>query len=506
MVIETSTKSMIRPGIAEAAELRSRGNLTALVREMPGDLATPVSVFLKLRTGRPAFLLESVEHGEHTGRYSFMGIEPSAVATIRGDDALILSDGQALIQDIREDDPLSIPKSWLHGVQPVFSKDVPPFIGGAVGYLGYDMVRHFEPRLGRTTRPATGFDLPEAVFMRFDSLVAFDHVKHKLLVIALIRLDGDLEENYTQGVQRIENIVARLSGPLPDPLPSAVRPGGELTSNYTGESYGKAVLAAKEYIAAGDIFQVVLSQRLQRGTDAHPFAIYRALRMINPSPYMFYLDLPDDMQMIGSSPEVLVRLQDGQATVRPLAGTRRRGATPEEDAALAQELLADPKERAEHVMLVDLGRNDLGRVCRYGTVRVPRIMDIEKYSHVMHIVSDVVGELDGDHDAFDLLRAVFPAGTVSGAPKIRAMEIIDELEPCRRGPYAGSVGYIGYDGNMDTCITIRTIVMKNQVAYVQAGAGLVADSDPQREYEETLHKASALAEAIHLAEQGFAEG
>jgi anthranilate synthase component 1 len=263
------------------------------------------------------------------------------------------------------------------------------------------------------------------------------------------------------------------------------------------------VKRAKEYIAAGDIFQVVLSQRLQRWTGAEPFAIYRVLRMLNPSPYMFYLDLPDDLHLIGSSPEMLVRLEGDRAEVRPLAGTRPRGNSPEEDEALAEELLADPKERAEHVMLVDLGRNDLGRVCRYGTVQVPLLMGIERYSHVMHIVSEVVGELDATHDAFDLLRATFPAGTVSGAPKVRAMEIIDELEGTRRGPYAGAVGYFSYSGNMDTCITIRTIVVKNQTAYVQAGAGIVADSDPTREYKETLHKAQALAEAIEQAEQGL---
>jgi len=345
--------------------------------------------------------------------------------------------------------------------------------------------------------------LPDAVFLLSDSLVAFDHVQRKLLVTALMRLDGDLVTAHAEAVERIEEMIARLNRSLPEqPRPSA-QVGGELESNLTPEAFRTAVLKAKDYIAAGDIFQVVLSQRLQRWTGADPFMIYRALRMINPSPYMFYFDLPDDLHLIGSSPEVLVRLQGRRAELRPLAGTRPRGATPEADAALARELLADPKERAEHVMLVDLGRNDLGRVCRYGTVQVPTVMDIETYSHVMHIVSDVVGELAEGKDAFDLLRATFPAGTVSGAPKIRAMEIIDELEPCRRGPYAGAVGYVGYDGNMDTCIAIRTIVMKNQIAYVQAGAGIVADSDPQREYEETLHKARALAEAIRLAEQGL---
>ena len=505
--MEKPTATHGHPTRGELAALAERANLAPLIWELPGDLETPVSLFLKLQTGGPAFLLESVEQGARTGRYSFVGLAPRAVATIRGDQALVLGDQGAEMHDLGGRDPLCLVKGWLEGVQLALTGQVPPFLGGAVGYVGYDMVRHFEPRLKHTLPPATPFDLPDAVFLLCNGLVVFDHALRKLQVVALVPLDGDLEAAHAEATEKAEEVIARIGQPLHERRPC--RPASsesKLLSNMTADDFKRMVLKAQEYIAAGDIFQVVLSQRLQRRTHADPFLVYRALRMINPSPYMFYLALPDDLHLIGSSPEVLVRLQGRQAEVRPLAGTRRRGATAGEDAGLARELLADPKERAEHVMLVDLARNDLGRVCRYGTVRVPTMMDVERYSHVMHIVSDVTGELADGRDALGLLRATFPAGTVSGAPKIRAMEIIDELEPGRRGPYAGAVGYVGYDGNMDTCITIRTIVMKNQIAYVQAGAGIVADSDPQREYEETLHKARALAEAIRLAEQGLTEG
>jgi anthranilate synthase component 1 len=490
----------IYPQEEELPALAERGNLTVLVKEMLGDLETPVSAFVKLDGYGPAFLLESVEQGGRTGRYSFVGVDPRAIAIIRGGEALTISEGRAEQLDLTGRDPLSIVEDWLADVEPAFPEGIPSFVGGAVGYVGYDMIRFFEPRLQRTARPAGGFDLPEAVFMLSDTLIAFDHFQRKLFLMATMRLDGDREAAYAAAKARIEGLAERLNRPLPRRETRPAKAQGTLESNMSRDEFEAAVRQAKEYIAAGDIFQVVLSQRLRRWTHVDPFEIYRVLRMINPSPYMFYLSLPDDLRLIGSSPEVLVRLQGTQAEVRPLAGTRPRGMTVERDAALATELLADPKERAEHVMLVDLGRNDLGRVCRYGTVQVPTMMEVERYSHVMHIVSDVVGELEGEQDAFDLLRATFPAGTVSGAPKIRAMEIIDELEPQRRGPYAGAVGYIGFDGNMDMCITIRTIMMKNQVAYVQAGAGIVADSDPGREYQETLHKAQALAEAIEMAE------
>ena len=498
MVTEHTIRRLY-PALDDLPALAQQGNRTALILELPGDLETPVSVFLKLSGDGPAFLLESVEQGQHIGRYSFVGFEPRAVAIMREQETLLLGDRAE--RRLHGGNPLSSVQEWLAAVKPVLPAGAPPLWGGIVGYVGYDMVRHFEPRLQRTARPASAFDLPDAVFLLCDNLVVFDHVQRKLLAVAGLPLDGDLTAAYAGACEQINTMAMRLRQPLAQEPETGAQPNGDLRSNVEAEEFYAAVLKAKEYIAAGDIFQVVLSQRLERMTNAQPFQIYRALRMINPSPYMFYLHLPDDLHLIGSSPEVLVRLRGRQAEVRPLAGTRRRGKTAEEDAALCKELLADPKERAEHVMLVDLGRNDLGRVCKPGTVRVPTLMDVEYYSHVMHIVSDAIGELAEGRDAFDLLKATFPAGTVSGAPKIRAMEIIDELEPCRRGPYAGAVGYIGYDGQMDMCITIRTIVMKNRIAYVQAGAGIVADSDPQREYQETLNKAQALAEAIRLAEQ-----
>jgi anthranilate synthase component 1 len=362
------------------------------------------------------------------------------------------------------------------------------------------VVRFFEPvPLGR--KPGIG--LPEAVFMLAESLVIFDHVKHRLLIVANAHINGDAAAAYALAKTKIDRMVARLRQPLPENAMDRSRNTDGPTgwkSNFDQPAFESMVRAAKEYIAAGDIFQVVLSQRLARKTTADPFAIYRALRTLNPSPYMFFLKLPRDTHLIGASPEMLTRLEEGRAEVRPIAGTRPRGVSPAEDEALAEELLADPKERAEHVMLVDLGRNDLGRVCRYGSVHVPEMMLVERYSHVMHIVSDVQGELNEDLNAFDLLRATFPAGTVSGAPKVRAMEIIAELEGEKRAHYAGAVGYFGYSGNMDTCIAIRTIAMQGDCAYVQAGAGIVADSDPTREFHETMSKAQALAEAVNMAE------
>jgi anthranilate synthase component 1 len=391
--------------------------------------------------------------------------------------------------------------------------DLPRFSGGAVGFLSYDAVRRFE-RLPTTT--GDHLDLPEAAFMLADTLIAFDHARQRLLIIANARLEGDTRAAYRRATARIDEIVARLRAPASQPLPTyaPTRPDANatsftssatsFTSNFSQDQFEAIVREAKEYIAAGDIFQVVLSQRLSGRTSAHPFAIYRALRRLNPSPYMVFMRFPGGLgapplHVIAASPEMHVRLENGVAEVRPIAGTRPRGTSPTEDAALADELLTDEKERAEHVMLVDLGRNDLGRVCEYGSVRVEEMMIIERYSHVMHIVSDVRGRLQAERDAFDLLRATFPAGTVSGAPKVRAMEIIEGLESTRRGLYAGAIGYVGYDGAMDSCITIRTIVMQGDTVHIQAGAGIVADSDPTREYHETLNKARALAEAVQVA-------
>ncbi|MFQ5343137.1 MAG: anthranilate synthase component I [Anaerolineae bacterium] len=501
---------MIRPTLDEFEHLAKQGNLIPVYRELPADLETPVSVFLKLRGDGPAFLLESVERGEQVGRYSFLATDPQRRLVGYGDHVLIHNNGEVEARPLEAgQDPLSPIEAFLSQFQLVETPGLPRFVGGAVGYMSYDLVRFFE-RL-----PATAHDdlqLPLCHFLFTDTLVIFDHVKHKLLILALAHINGSPKAAYDDAVSRIANITTHLQQPLihpasriPHPASRTPHPAPRITSNMTQRQFEHIVHTAKEHIAAGDIFQVVLSQRFARQTRAGSFAIYRALRMLNPSPYMVFMQL-GDLDIISSSPEMLVRLDQGTAEVRPIAGTRPRGATPEEDTALAEELLADPKERAEHVMLVDLGRNDLGRVCAYGSVEVPELMTIERYSHVMHIVSSVRGRLNGARNAFDLLRATFPAGTVSGAPKVRAMEIIEELEGVRRGPYAGAIGYFSYGGSMDTCITIRTILKQGDTAYIQAGAGIVADSEPAREYQECVNKAAALAEAITTAERGLEIG
>ncbi len=479
--------------------------LVPVFRDLPADLETPVSVFLKLRLTAPCFLLESVERGEQVGRYSFIGINPSLVLQASEDEGIITQNGLVsripLALKPKALSPLDLIQDLLAQYKVAQTPGLPPFFGGAVGYLSYDMVRFLE-RLPAC--PEDELRLPDCVFLFTDTLIIFDHVQVKIKVVANARVNNDATTAYQDAVDKIDAIVSTLDKPLPiEPL--STTPIGddkvisELRSNFTPDEFKTRVKAAKEYIAAGDAFQIVLSQRLRRQTNARPFAIYRALRMLNPSPYMFYLDF-GGFQLIGSSPEMLVKLQEDKAETRPIAGTRPRGANEEEDKVMIADLLADPKERAEHVMLVDLGRNDLGRVCRYGQVKVPLFMGTEKYSHVIHIVSSVKGELKEGHDAFDLLRACFPAGTVTGAPKIRAMEIINELEGLRRGPYAGAVGYFSFTGNMDTCITIRTIVMVGNKVYLQGGAGIVADSDPEREYQESLNKVEVLGEAVRLAE------
>ncbi|MCL4395246.1 MAG: anthranilate synthase component I, partial [Chloroflexi bacterium] len=426
---------------------------------------------------------------------------PYRVLTLRGDRVSVRDDRgvQTTLLDGR--DPLAVLRDLLAPYRSVIVPGLPRFFGGAVGYLSYDIVRHIE-RLPGSARDELG--LPDAMFLLTDTLVAFDHVKHRLLVIANAHVDGDERPAYEGAVARIDAVVATLSQPVPPSVRVPPGDGHRLESNVSPDQFAAMVRRAQEYILAGDIFQVVLSQRFARETAVEAFSIYRALRRINPSPYMFYLDF-GDVQFVGSSPEVLVRLEEGTAQLNPIAGTRPRASTEQADARLELELRQDPKERAEHVMLVDLGRNDLGRVCEYGSVQVPDFMMVEKYSHVMHLVSRVVGRLRPELDAFDLLRATFPAGTVSGAPKVRAMEIIEELEGTRRGPYAGAVGYFGFPvdgrGNMDFCITIRTIVQQGRRALVQAGAGIVADSDPRREHLECENKARALAEAIRIAEE-----
>jgi len=473
-------------------------------RELPADLETPVSVFLKLKGAGPAFLLESVERGEQVGRYSFIGTEPFLVFKSQNGQVTIRSDSPETLPNVNETDPLSALSRLLshYHAEPVAG--LPGFFGGAVGYLAYDMVRFIE-NLPPSSRDE--LDMPDSAFMFADTLVIFDHVVNKMKIVACAMVKDDPAAAYREAIHKIESVVSSLNHPLSaEQLPSYAINGAspssvKTTSNFTQTEFEAAVKAAKEYILAGDAFQIVLSQRLQRQTAAGPFSIYRALRRLNPSPYMFYLDF-NDFQLIGSSPEMLVKLDDRHAETRPIAGTRPRGNDESQDEVLKAELISDAKERAEHVMLVDLGRNDIGRVCDFKSVTVPVLMSVEKYSHVMHIVSSVTGDLKDGEDAFGLLRACFPAGTVSGAPKVRAMEIINELEPFRRGPYAGAVGYFSFTGNMDTCITIRTIIYKGNRAYLQAGAGIVADSDPAREYRETLSKLEALQKAVEMAEIG----
>ncbi|MCS7206396.1 MAG: anthranilate synthase component I [Dehalococcoidia bacterium] len=502
---------MYYPTLDEVKSLAHHGNLVPIYRELNADLETPVSAFLKVARPPYAFLLESVEGGERLARYSFLGTEPRRV----------IRTGPNQPDGAR--DPLQVIQAELSRYRLVPVAGLPRFHGGAVGYLAYEVVRYFEPRVPPPKADVLG--LPEAVFMLCDTLLVFDHLRHTIKVVSHAYLDGSVERAYAHAVMRIERVVRRLGRPLslprrptspwaPTRRESIVSPAGGLdygssargegprwTSNIPKPQYLDMVRKAQEYIRAGDIIQVVLSQRFSCPTTARPLDLYRALRAINPSPYMFFLAL-DGFYLIGASPELLVRVEGDEVATHPIAGTRPRGRTPEEDQALEEELKSSEKERAEHLMLLDLGRNDIGRVSRPGTVRVTQMMEVERYSHVMHLVSHVMGRLRPDLTCYDALRACFPAGTVSGAPKVRAMEIIAELEPDARGPYAGAVGYFSFSGNMDTCITLRTILLKDGVAHVQAGGGIVYDSTPEGEYEECHHKARALLRAIQEAEVG----
>ncbi|MEM7538090.1 MAG: anthranilate synthase component I [Chloroflexota bacterium] len=507
--------STYTPSLAEVAELAKEYNIIPICRDLPADLETPVSVYLKLCADESvkgqSFLLESVEKGVQLGRHSFIGVYPTMTATAYND-TVIIGDGNGQVMTTKTGDPLDVVKSLMAERKTAEAPGLPNFTGGTVGYMGYDMVRFME-RLPETA--SRDLDVPDMVMLFCDNLIVFDHVRHRLTIVSNMHVGTDASEyalmaSYQAAISQIERINALIQQPLVPPSTPPCANGIEWQSNFTQPDFEENVDKAKEYIAAGDIFQVVLSQRLSKDTEADPFTIYRALRMLNPSPYLYFLDFSgvagiegEPVRIIGSSPELHVKLEGGEAFLHPIAGTRWRGKTAEEDAELAADLLADEKERAEHVMLVDLGRNDLGRVCEYGTVKVPEMMVIEQYSHVMHIVSDVRGTVKPEHDAYSLLRATFPAGTVSGAPKVRAMEIIEELEGTRRGPYAGVVGYIANDGTMDTCITIRTMVMQGKTCYVQAGGGNVADSEPTYEYNETRNKARALSMAVEQAEQGL---
>ncbi|MDZ4346561.1 MAG: anthranilate synthase component I, partial [Candidatus Binatia bacterium] len=447
-----------------------------------------------------SFLLESVEGSERWACYSFLGTRPHRIFKAHGNRVTIIENGKT--QTRIADAPLKILEELLKDCQPVPVPGVPPFFGGALGYVSYDAVEQFH-EIGNDKKDP--LDMPEIFFVFVQTLVAFDNLKHTIKVIDNARVEHgtSLRRAYDQSIARIRKVISSLQkkprGIEPRDLPQG-KGTRKFRSNLTQEGFKKAVIKAKEYIKAGDIIQAVLCQRLETETETDPFEIYRALRFINPSPYMFYLEL-EDLRVIGSSPETMVRLTGDIIELRPIAGTRRRGATPEEERELEADLLADPKERAEHIMLVDLGRNDVGRVAAIGSVEVNELMAIERYSHVIHIVSNVRGKLASGKTPFDLFVSAFPAGTVSGAPKIRAMQIISELEPQKRGLYAGAIGYFGYNGNLDTCIVIRTIVMKGKKVFINTGAGIVADSDPASEYQETLNKARAMLRAIELAEQ-----
>ena len=492
---------MYYPAFETFKKLAEKGNLIPLYREIMADMETAVSALRKLSSRSHVFLLESVEGGEKWGRYTFLGSDPRVIFSIRGDDVLIQENGE-IHRCKHRGDPLAFLKELLGKYHPVLLPGLPRFYGGAVGFLGYEMVRYFE-RL--PARAKDDLQTDDAIFLITDTLIIFDNVKHTIKVVACAFTGGrgNIRKVYDACTGKIEEMISVLNTPLTKrKSPPQEEREISFLSNMAPEDYKAMVRRAKEYIVAGDVIQVVLSQRFQKENGMDTVDLYRALRYVNPSPYLFFLKL-DDLVLIGSSPEVMVRLEEGVVELRPIAGTRRRGKNEQEDRMLSDELLHDPKERAEHVMLVDLGRNDLGRIARIGSVQVNQLMVVERYSHVMHLVSNIQAQLADGKDAFDVLKATFPAGTLTGAPKIRAMEIIQEMEPSRRGPYGGAVGYFSFTGNMDFCITIRTIVIKDGKILIQAGAGIVADSDPDAEYQETVNKAEGMIQAVRLAASGF---
>ncbi len=489
----------VEPSLEIFVQLAQRGNVVPVYTQLAADFETPLSAYLKLRDDRHSFLLESAESSEKGGRWSIVGSGPRLVFEARGKE-ITIREGAKSRTFTAEDDLLAALEREMESYRPVTHGALPQFSGGMVGYLSYDAVRQFEPTLGPPPPDVLG--IPDAMFLLADTLLVFDHRLRRLQVIAnaFIEEFETPEDAYAAARGRIAAMVEVLNRPFHVPALNGllkIEPA-QATSNTTQAEYEAMVLAGKELIAAGDIFQFVPSQRFETDFNQAPVDLYRALRLVNPSPYMFILEL-GDFALVGSSPEVHVRSIKGRIDIRPIAGTRPRGKSPEEDDALASDLMADPKERAEHLMLVDLARNDVGRISKHGKVSVDDFMIVERYSHVMHIVSNVSGELDPSHSAYDVLRATFPAGTVSGAPKIRAMQIINSLEKTKRCAYAGAVGYFGFDGSHDSCITLRTCLLKNGKAYVQSGAGVVADSDPTYEYVETVNKAKALLSAIALA-------
>ncbi|NQT00348.1 MAG: anthranilate synthase component I [Candidatus Omnitrophica bacterium] len=494
---------MYYPAKEEFIKKAKQGNLIPVYKELLADLETPVSAFLKIGRGPYSYLLESVEGEEKVARYSFLGAQPALIFKSKGKNIELIQGKR--VKRYRSEDPLSEIQRLMQQYSFVPTHGLPRFCGGLVGFMGYDMVRFFE-NIGDLN--PDDLKLPDSLFLLTDTILIFDHTAHVIKIIANAHTKGkksDLEivRCYEEAITKIEKIAHKIKAPLAQSThrTAASKRKFKLKSNLARKDFTRIVKKAKSYISEGEIIQTVLSQRFALKFNCPTFDIYRALRSINPSPYMYYLKLKD-FCLVGSSPELFVRCEEAQVAVRPIAGTRPRGKDARGDQRLIKQLLADPKERAEHIMLVDLGRNDIGRVCDFASVKIAELMAIEKYSHVMHIVSEVRGKLRKDKDAFELIRACFPAGTVSGAPKVRAMEIIDELENVRRGPYAGLVGYFSFSGNLDSCITIRTIVTKNKTAYIQAGAGIVADSHPQKEYQETKNKAQAMIKAVELAERG----
>lgn len=502
VTVKIMKNALYSVGFEEFCRLADQGNLVPIYREILADFDTPVSAFSKINSGSHAFLFESIEGGENWARYSFLGSHPSMIFWEHQGE-VITQQGRKRSRVPLKANPLDHIQEVMAKYRPVSVPGLPRFVGGAVGFLAYDVVRSFE---GIPEYPKDSLQTPLFAFCITDTLLIFDNVAHTIKVVANAHIvstkKSDLRQTYQKATSQIEAIIAKLHKSPRRPITPKSRTPLKFKSNMTAPEFEKMVLRTKEYIQAGDIIQGVMSQRWQTSIRTDPLEIYRALRVINPSPYMFYLRLAGT-ELIGASPEVLVRCEDGKIVVRPIAGTRPRGRTPEEDQKMETDLLADHKELAEHVMLVDLGRNDIGRVAKTGTVHVERFKQIERYSHVMHIVSQVTGELDPAYSAYDVMKACFPAGTLSGAPKIRAMQIIEELEPTRRGPYGGAVGYFSFSGNMDTCINIRTVVAQGQKAYIQAGAGIVADSDPAKEFEETQNKAGAMMRALEMAERGL---
>ncbi len=491
---------MIRPSLQEVKRIAELGSVVPVCKDILGDLLTPAAAFLRVAHGRrKVFLLESVEGGERLARYSFVGWDPFIVIRGKGNSVWSEYQGEIIQEEVHGFARLE-QISMKYKLAPM--PELPPFVGGGVGYFAYDLVRQFE-KLPSLSTDDLGID--DYQVMYFSTVLAFDHLKHRIHIITNILNDRgmqSLEARYRDALLRIDQIEKRLKVPISLPSPVSRDAVPEPISNLSESKYYANIKKAKSHIQAGDIFQVVLSQRFAMKISCDPFDIYRALRFINPSPYMFFLRM-DGLHLVGASPEMLVKVRNGRVEYGPIAGTRPRGRTQEEDMRLSRELMADEKERAEHVMLVDLGRNDLGRVCKFGSVRVTDLMRIERYSHVMHLVSSVEGELRTDLNCFHALEACLPAGTVSGAPKVRAMEIIEELEPHRRGVYGGAVGYVDFSGNLDTCIALRTLVIKDGIAYIQAGGGIVADSQPKREREESMNKAHALIRAVKVAHEGL---